>query len=82
MWPLLLLPFLTLAARPGHAQTTLPSLTGNVQTEAQYTLVGTAATVIHVPSGQRYSAASSNSGRYVVANLPAGAELYRARPLR
>ena len=63
---------LMLATQPGRAQTALLSLTGNVQTEAQQALPGAAVMVIHVPSGKRYSAASNNSGRFVVANLPAG----------
>lgn len=61
-----------LAVQPGQAQTSPLSLTGNVQTEAQQALPGAAVTVIHVPSGKRYSVASNNTGRFVVANLPAG----------
>ena len=68
----LLMPVLALAAHSGRAQTAPLSLTGNVQTEAQQALNGAAVTVIHVPSGKRYSAASNNAGRFVVANLPAG----------
>ncbi|MCI1188326.1 OmpA family protein [Hymenobacter sp. DH14] len=68
----LLLALLTLAAQSGQAQTTPLSLTGNVQTEAQQALSGAAVTVIHVPSGKRYSAASGSTGRFVVTNLPAG----------
>ena len=68
----LLMPVLALAVHSGRAQTAPLSLTGNVQTEAQQALNGAAVTVIHVPSGKRYSAASNNAGRFVVANLPAG----------
>ncbi|GAA4038204.1 hypothetical protein GCM10022409_24550 [Hymenobacter glaciei] len=70
--PFLLLALLALAAQPGNAQTSPLSLTGNVQTETQQALPGAAVTVIHVPSGKRYSAASNSSGRFVVTNLPAG----------
>src|SRR6476469_7669516 len=69
---LLLTTLLALTAYPGHTQTTSLSVTGNVQTEAQQALPGAAVTVIHVPSGKRYSAASGSSGQFVVANLPAG----------
>lgn len=70
---LLLLPLVAWATpHPGCAQTAPLSLTGNVQTEAQQALPGAAVTVIHVPSGKRYSAASGSAGRFVVANLPAG----------
>ena len=70
----LLLPLIALATQPSHAQ--MPSaglsLTGHVQSEVQQALGGAAVTVIHVPSGKRYSAASNTSGRFVVTNLPAG----------
>lgn len=70
---ILLLSLLPLAPHIGHAQTTASlSLTGNVQTEAQQALGGASVMVIHVPSGKRYSVASNSSGRFVVANLPAG----------
>ncbi|MET4074178.1 OmpA family protein [Hymenobacter sp. UYCo722] len=68
----LLLTLLILAGQPGQAQIAPLSLTGNVQTEAQQALGGAAVTLIHVPSGKRYSAASNTSGHFVVANLPAG----------
>lgn len=68
----LLLTMLALAAQPGHAQTTPLSLIGNVQTEARQALSGAAVTLIHVPSGKRYSAASNASGRFMVSNLPVG----------
>jgi outer membrane protein OmpA-like peptidoglycan-associated protein len=68
----LLLILLALAAQPGYAQTAPLSLTGNVQTETRQALAGAAVTVIHVPSGKRYSAASNSSGHFVVTNLPAG----------
>ena len=69
---ILLLTLLTLVARPGQAQSALLSLTGNVQTEALQALAGAAVTVVHVPSGKRYSAAANSQGRFVVANLPGG----------
>ncbi|MDQ2772757.1 MAG: OmpA family protein [Bacteroidota bacterium] len=43
-----------------------------MQTESQQALSGAAVTVIHVPSGTRYSAASNGSGHFVLPNLPAG----------
>lgn len=70
--PFLLLTLLALGAHLGQAQTTSLSLTGNVQTETQQALPGAAVTVIHVPSGKRYSAASNTAGHFVVASLPAG----------
>ncbi len=69
---LLFLPLFAWATQPGHAQTAPQSLTGNVQSEAQQALGGAAVTVIHVPSGKRYSAATGSTGRFVVANLPVG----------
>ena len=70
----LLLPLAVLATQPNYGQTPSAglSLTGNVQSEAQQALGGAAVTVIHVPSGTRYSAASNAMGRFVVTNLPAG----------
>ena len=68
----LLLALLALGAQPGHAQTALLSLTGNVQSETQQALAGAAVTVIHVPSGKSYLAASGNAGRFVIAGLPTG----------
>ena len=55
-----------------QAQTPSLSLTGYVQSEAQQALPGAAVTLIHVPSGKRYSAASGTTGRFTVADLPAG----------
>ena len=71
---ILLLPLAVLATQPNYGQTPSAglSLTGNVQSETQQALAGAAVTIIHVPSGTRYSAASNGSGRFVVTNLPAG----------
>ena len=71
---ILLLPLAMLATQPNYAQTPAAglSLTGNVQSETQQALAGAAVTIIHVPSGTRYSAASNTAGRFLVANLPAG----------
>ena len=58
-----------------HSQNNNPSkltLSGDVQAESQQALAGAAVTVIHVPSGTRYSAASNATGHFVVPNLPAG----------
>ncbi|MDQ2793721.1 MAG: OmpA family protein, partial [Bacteroidota bacterium] len=70
----LLLPLVALATPPSSAQTPAASLnlTGNVLNETQQALAGAAVTVIHVPSGTRYSAASNAVGRFVVTNLAAG----------
>ncbi|WP_460502031.1 carboxypeptidase-like regulatory domain-containing protein, partial [Hymenobacter agri] len=70
--PVLLFSLLTFSAQPVLSQTVPLSLTGNVQSEAQQALAGAAVTVIHVPSGKRYSAASNSAGSFVVPNLPAG----------
>ena len=66
---LLLLMLLSLAAQPRRAQTALLALTGNVQTGAQQALGGAAVTLIHVPPGKGYSAASNNVGRFVATNF-------------
>ncbi len=69
---ILLLTLLALAAQPSQAQPAFLSLTGSVQTEALQALAGAAVTVVHVPSGKRYSAVANGQGRFVVANLPVG----------
>ena len=66
---------LALGTHLAHAQNTSPStlaLTGNVQTENQQVLAGAAVTVVHVPSGTRYSAESNAAGHFAVPNLPTG----------
>lgn len=67
-----LLTLAALGAQSSFAQTASLSVTGNVQSETKQALAGAAVTVIHVPSGKRYSAASNSAGRFVVPNLPAG----------
>ncbi|MBF9143022.1 OmpA family protein [Hymenobacter properus] len=64
--------FMVLAAGPVLAQVAPMSLTGNVQSDDRRALSGAAITVIHVPSGTRYAAASNASGRFVISNLQAG----------
>ncbi len=71
----LLFSALALGNQLTHAQNNKLStlaLTGNVQTETQQALAGAAVTVVHVPSGIRYSAASNAAGHFSVPNLPAG----------
>jgi outer membrane protein OmpA-like peptidoglycan-associated protein len=64
--------FLVLAVGAAEAQVAPMSLTGNVQSDDRKALPGAAITVIHVPSGTRYAAASNAIGRFVVPNLQAG----------
>ena len=54
------------------AQTASMSLTGSVQSDTQQPLPGAAITVIHLPSGVRYAAASDATGRFAVPKLLAG----------
>ena len=71
----LLFSALALSLQFAHSQNTKAptlALTGDVQAESQQALAGAAVTVIHVPSGMRYSAASNAVGHFVVPNLPAG----------
>ena len=69
----LLFSALALSLQFAHSQDTKAlALTGDVQAESQQALAGAAVTVIHVPSGTRYSAASNAVGHFVVPNLPAG----------
>lgn len=63
---LALLPSLVL----GQAATM--SLMGNVQTDDRKALPGAAITVVHVPSGTRYAAASNAAGTFSINNLQAG----------
>ncbi|WP_201977737.1 OmpA family protein [Hymenobacter rubidus] len=70
--PLVLLSLLTSVARSGAAQTPAMSLMGSVQSEERKPLAGAAVTVVHMPSGARYAAASDASGRFVIANLLVG----------
>ena len=55
-----------------YAQTASMNLTGSVQSDAQQPLPGAAITVIHLPSGLRYAAASDATGRFAVPKLLAG----------
>lgn len=48
------------------------SLMGSVQSASHAPLPGAAITVIHIPSGARYAAASDASGHFAVANLNVG----------
>ena len=59
-------------AQPVQAQNPAMSLMGNVQSNSQAPLPGTAVTVIHLPSGVRYAAATDAAGRFMVANLMVG----------
>ncbi|MBD2723493.1 OmpA family protein [Hymenobacter sp. BT189] len=61
-----------MAAQSAHGQANKMSLTGNVQSTDRKALPGAAITVIHVPSGVRYAASSSATGRFEVPNLQAG----------
>ena len=66
---------LALSLQFTHAQSnqaTTLVLSGDVQADSQQVLVGAAITVVHVPSGTRYSAASNAAGHFAVPNLPAG----------
>ena len=59
-------------AAPSHAQVSSMSLRGNVQSDNRQALPGAAVTLIHLPSGARYMAASNASGYFQISNLLAG----------
>lgn len=61
-----------LVARPAQAQVATLRLMGKVQTDDRTALPGAAVTVIHLPSGARYVAASNATGSFAIANLQAG----------
>ena len=63
-------------AQPVQAQNPTMSLMGNVQSNSQAPLPGTAVTVIHLPSGVRYAAATDADGRFMVANLMVAAHTW------
>ncbi len=48
------------------------SLTGNVRSDDQKSVAGASITIIHLPSGARYAAASNAAGGFAITNLPAG----------
>ena len=59
-------------ASPSHAQMASMSLRGNVQSDNRQALPGAAVTLIHLPSGARYMAASNAAGYFQISNLLAG----------
>ena len=59
-------------AAPSHAQVSSMSLRGNVQSDNRQALPGAAVTLIHLPSGARYMAASNATGYFQISNLLAG----------
>ncbi|WP_035559512.1 OmpA family protein [Hymenobacter sp. IS2118] len=63
---------LVLASHTSRAQDAAMSLTGNVRSEDQKSVAGASVTVIHLPSGARYAAASNAAGGFAITNLPAG----------
>ncbi|HEX8326868.1 MAG TPA: OmpA family protein [Hymenobacter sp.] len=61
-----------LATQFSFGQAGTMSLMGNVQSDDRRALPGAAITVIHVPSGTRYAAASNATGTFSINNLQAG----------
>jgi outer membrane protein OmpA-like peptidoglycan-associated protein len=63
---------LSLSFQAVQAQVASLTLMGNVQSNDRKAVAGAAITIIHVPSGARYAAASNSSGRFAIADLQPG----------